>query len=250
MAYAMVAIGVVGFVVWAHHMFTVGMSGEHAALTSSRRRWSSPCRRASRSSPGSPPCGAAPSTFKHADDLFAVGFIFLFTLGGVTGVVSWPMPASTSCAARHLLRRRALPLRAVARRRVCHLRRLSTTGSAKMSGRHVSARWMGKLHFWLFFIGVNLDVLPACTSSACRACRAAIPDYPDAFPRLELRRLDRLVHFGPQRPGLPVSSIFRTLSSGAKKRVAGDNPWGPKARRPSNGRCRLRRRSTQFEDPS
>ncbi len=32
MAYAMVAIGVVGFIVWAHHMYTVGLSLEHAAL--------------------------------------------------------------------------------------------------------------------------------------------------------------------------------------------------------------------------
>jgi cytochrome c oxidase subunit 1 len=46
MAYAMVAIGVVGFVVWAHHMYT----GRHVASTRSAYfvppRWSSRCRRA------------------------------------------------------------------------------------------------------------------------------------------------------------------------------------------------------------
>ena len=85
MAYAMVAIGFIGFVVWAHHMFTVGMASTPRPI-SWPRPWSSPCRRASRSSPGSPPCGAARSSFK-TPMLWAIGFIFLFTVGGVTGVV-------------------------------------------------------------------------------------------------------------------------------------------------------------------
>jgi cytochrome c oxidase subunit 1 len=44
MAYAMVAIGGVGFVVWAHHMYTVGMSAATRRPISSPRRWSSRCR--------------------------------------------------------------------------------------------------------------------------------------------------------------------------------------------------------------
>ncbi len=44
MAYAMVAIGFIGFVVWAHHMYTVGMSTCDRRPISSPPRWSSRCR--------------------------------------------------------------------------------------------------------------------------------------------------------------------------------------------------------------
>jgi cytochrome c oxidase subunit 1 len=85
MAYAMVAIGVIGFVVWTHHMFTAGLSSGTQAYSAAASM-----------------VIAVPTGIKifswiatmwggsiefRAPMLWAVGFIFVFTVGGVTGVV-------------------------------------------------------------------------------------------------------------------------------------------------------------------
>jgi cytochrome c oxidase subunit 1 len=176
MAYAMVAIGVVGFIVWAHHMYTVGMSLDLQAYFVFATM-----------------VIAVPTGVKifswiatmwggsidlRTPMLWAIGFIFLFTVGGVTGV-QLANAGLDRAAARHLLRGCALPLRAVAGRRVRPSSRLVLLVPEDVR-LHVQSGFLGGLHFWVTFIGVEPPVLPAALPRSAGMPRRYI-DYPDAF---------------------------------------------------------------------
>ena len=108
--------------------------------------------------------------------LWALGFIFLFTIGGVTGVMLANAGVDRTLTDTYYVVAH-LPLRTVARRSVPDLRGLVLL-VPENDRLHVQ-RDAGKLHFWLTFIGANVLFFPQ-PSSALPACRR-YADYPDAF---------------------------------------------------------------------
>ena len=155
LVYALVAIGAVGFVVWAHHMFIAGTGLDgHAVFMAASFAIAVPTAIALA-------CWLvtlrdARTTFA-TPMLFAAGFIILFVIGGVTGVLL--SDGSSERTAQN-------PYAVIA-----HLHYVLSLGAVfaifsgfyywigKITG-HPYPEACGKLHFWLFFIGVNLTFFP------------------------------------------------------------------------------------------
>lgn len=216
MAYAMVAIGVVGFVVWAHHMFTVGMDVDTKAYFTAATM-----------------VIAVPTGIKifswiatmwggsikfETPMLFAIGMIFLFTIGGVTGVVLANAAVDTAMHDTYYV--------------VAHFHYTMSMGAlfsifagwyywiGKMSGKPYP-QLVSKLHFWLTFIGVNVIFFPQHFLGLAGMPRR-IPDYPDAYSYWNY-----VSTVGYWITGVGtiffLLGVWMTLRS--KERV-GDNQWG------------------------
>ncbi|GGB46057.1 putative cytochrome c oxidase subunit 1 [Tistrella bauzanensis] len=216
MAYAMVAIGVVGFVVWAHHMFTVGLDVDtRAYFTAATMVIAVPTGIKIFSWIATAWGGSI--EFK-TPMLFAMGFIFLFTVGGVTGVVLSNAGVDTVLHDTYYV--------------VAHFHYVLSLGAlfaifagfyywiGKMSGRQYPET-LGKIHFWLTFIGVNLTFFPMHFLGLAGMPRR-IPDYPDVYAGW-----NHVASMGAYISGFAalffVFVVFRTLTAGQK---CADSPWG------------------------
>jgi len=216
MAYAMVAIGVVGFVVWAHHMFTVGMSvNAKMYFTAATMIIAVPTGVKIFSWIATMWGGSM--TFE-TPMLWAIGFIFLFTVGGVTGVVLANAGVDTYMHDTYYV--------------VAHFHYVLSLGAvfaifagfyywfAKMSGRMYN-ELLGKLHFFIMFIGVNLVFFPQHFLGLDGMPRR-IPDY---SPGLEYWNWISTIGYGITAFAVLIFfvNVIWSLAKGPK---APDNPWG------------------------
>jgi len=216
MAYAMSAIGVVGFFVWAHHMYTVGLSVDTRAYFTAATL-----------------VIAVPTGIKifswlatmwggsirfEVPMMYAIAFIFLFVVGGVTGVTLANSSADLPLHDTYYV--------------VAHFHYVMGLAAilgmfagfyywvGKMTGRQYP-NGLAKAQFWFFVVGVNVLFFPQHFLGLAGMPRR-IPDYPDAYAGWNM-----VSSVGALITAIGTVLFFvvlwKTFKSGEK---VADNPWG------------------------
>ena len=217
MVFAMVGISALGFVVWAHHMYTVGMSKNAQAYFMMATL-----------------VIAVPTGIKifswiatmwggsiefKTPMLWAFGFLFLFTVGGVTGIVLSQAGVDRAYHDTYYV--------------VAHFHYVMSLGAVftifaavyywmgKMTGRQYPEFW-GKVHFWMMFIGANITFFPQHFLGRQGMPRRYI-DYPEAFAYW-----NQISSWGAFLSGasflLFIGIVVYTLRAG--KKIENGNYWG------------------------
>ena len=215
MVYALISLGFLGFIVWAHHMFTVGMDYDTRAYFT-----------------GATMIIGVPTGIKvfswfatmwggllnfKTPMIFSIGFIFLFVIGGLTGII-------LSNAGLNILFHDTYFV-------VAHFHYVLSMGAVfslftgfyywipKILGLFFYD-FMGKVHFFVFFIGANLTFFPMHFLGFCGMPRR-IPDYPDYFFKWNF-----VASFGSMISGVATLYFFYILiNMFTRKQFFGISGW-------------------------
>jgi cytochrome c oxidase subunit 1 len=215
----MVAIGLVGFIVWAHHMYVAGISATTQAYFVFATMVIAVPTGVKIFSWIATMWGGSISF--RAPMLWALGFIFLFTIGGVTGVMLANAGVDRILTDTYYV--------------VAHFHYVLSLGAVfsifagwyywfpKMTG-YMYNEALAKLHFWLTFIGANVLFFPQHFLGLAGMPRR-YADYPDAFAFWN----------GVSSAGAYITTLgtlvflLGMIVAFSRKQVAGANPWGPAA---------------------
>jgi len=216
MVFAMIAIGAIGFVVWAHHMYTVGMTaGAQGYFAVASMVIAVPT--------GVKVFSWTATMWGGSVDfrtpmLWAIGFIFMFTIGGLTGIVVANPGADRMLQDTYYI--------------VAHFHYVLSLAAVfgifagwyywfpKMTG-YTYSDLVGKIHFWVSFVGANTIFFPQHFLGLAGMPRR-VADYPDAFADWNF-----ISSIGAYVFAVGVVVFIANMVLAFRRKVpAGNSPWG------------------------